>query len=1385
MPLKTGMRVIIFALFLWGFLFFGFFREFLFCQVARDSGFKYFKNYSSEDYGLSLQNWCILQDKRGVIYVANQTGLLEYDGVSWRAINIPNFIVRSLAFEDSGTIYIGGINEIGFLSPARSGTRQYVSLVNHIDKSKRNFSTVLRAHAANEGIYFYTTKYLFRWNPTSKTFSVWEPKGTGVRFNASFTCNGKFFIHQRKFGLMHIEDNSLQLIPGNETFAEVKIYMMAPYDTGKLLIGTRENGLFLYDGKKTVPFHTNVDDYIKENQLYHGIRLLLSPGDFALATLRGGVVIIDSQGRLKQILDKTYGLRVNNVKYVFEDFQGNLWLAMVKGIAKIEYVSPFLIYDDQSNLPELVLSVVKHGPKNDLYAGTTSGLYVLASPYSDSFRHVPGISANCFSLLSVGDFLLAATSRGIFQVENKNETSSIRKIINIRSYFLHQSKVESSRVWVGTRQGLVSLYLSSKSENQNRKQWVKEYQFENITEEIRTIVEDKKGNLWLGPRVEGVLKVDFPLDGTVGTRKTRIIRYDTSHKLPPEEVRVFMAAGHVMFATGKGIFRFNEKTGEFLPDTTLGEEFAGGEKGRAVFRIVEDKKKNIWLHSDVRNIQAIPGPGGTYVINKKPFLKLSRTQVETIYPDPDGYITWFASHEGLIRYDTTVEKKYDIDFQTLIREVVVNGTPMMYDIREGKYKTGQDWKVDFPVIPYRDRNLRFEFSALFFEDESKIRYRYLLEGYDENWSDWGSETKIDYTNLDSGDYTFRVRAKNIYENESREAIFHFKILLPWYRTWWAYLSYAIAFLLLTYLIVKWRHAITLKLEKQKLERIVKERTKEIEEKNRQLEEQSEKLKEMDKVKSRFFANISHEFRTPLTLIMGPLEQMLSGSRESELEQKKRFKLMLRNSQRLLGLINQLLELSKLDSGEVRLQASRQNIVPFLKGIAASFEMAAAQNELDLIFHAEEENITLYFDPGKLEEAICNLISNAVKFTPAGGRISLSVKISPGSDFGEISVSDTGPGIPRDQLEHIFDRFYQADSTYEHHRKGSGIGLSITRELVELHHGTIAAHTGEGEESGTTFTIRLPLGDAHLEPEEIVDLSETAPRMQEYGRIPAAAMMEKEEEDLEPLGEDVEKESAAAEKDIILVVEDSADLRDYMRRALEPHYRVVDAADGEEGIEKAKEIIPDLIVSDIMMPKKDGYELCRNLKNDIEICHIPVILLTAKASEEDVLQGLETGADDYITKPFNTMLLMARIKNLIDLRRQLQLKLNREMTRQPVEISVSPMDNEFIKDLQEVIEKNLGDPDFNVEELCKKLYMSRPTVYRKIQALTGESPTDFIRSYRLKRAAQLLESGFGSITEVAFEVGFSSRAYFTKCFKEKFHQLPSSFLEAEFRETTNH
>jgi signal transduction histidine kinase len=484
--------------------------------------------------------------------------------------------------------------------------------------------------------------------------------------------------------------------------------------------------------------------------------------------------------------------------------------------------------------------------------------------------------------------------------------------------------------------------------------------------------------------------------------------------------------------------------------------------------------------------------------------------------------------------------------------------------------------------------------------------------------------------------------------------------------------------------------------------------------------------------------------------------------------------MLRNAQRLLFLIEQVLALSKIETSELKLKASWQNIIPFLKGVMASFNLLAEQNEVDLIFDTEKRNITLYFDPEKIAEVMCNLIMNALKYTPAGGQVRVSVGYySP--DLVEISVHDTGSGIPGRQLPHIFDRFYLLNKPYEHHKKGAGIGLYLVKEYIRLHRGTI--HVNSGESEGTQFVIRLPRGKEHLKHDEILELPVSDSPVKDGKEISSnyAFMLQLERDAVhQPAGNifDIERESQ--DREIVLVVEDNPDMRRLMTTLLEKYFTVVETENGKEGIAAAKNIIPDIIISDIIMPEVDGVQLCQELKNDINTSHIPIILLTARATEKDIIRGLEAGADDYITKPFHIQVLLTRVKNIISLRRQLQQKIERRMLLQPEEFTLSELENLFLDKLQELIEDNLSNPQFGVDELAEILDISRPTLYRKVFALTGQSPKKFIQSYRLKRSFELLTSNYGNVTEVAYRVGFSSSAYFTKCFKETFHRLPSDF-----------
>ena len=525
-----------------------------------------------------------------------------------------------------------------------------------------------------------------------------------------------------------------------------------------------------------------------------------------------------------------------------------------------------------------------------------------------------------------------------------------------------------------------------------------------------------------------------------------------------------------------------------------------------------------------------------------------------------------------------------------------------------------------------------------------------------------------------------------------------------------------------------------------------------------MKEQALKLEEVDRMKSHFYANISHEFRTPLQLILGPLEKL--ASKISDEEGKKQAGLIRVNAHRLLNLINQLLDLARLEAKKLKLQASRGNIALFVKRIVKEFESITEQRDIALKINMDKENVIAYFDKEKLEKVIINIMSNAVKFTPKGGKITVNVSETPNGNV-DIIVRDSGIGIPANDLNKIFDKFYQVDSSHTREHEGTGIGLALTKEFVELHNGQISIDSMEG--NWTEVKLSFPLGREHLKDDEIVDSDE---------------FTKESIEELAEFGEDemeiIDDENSLINKTIVLVVEDNQDLREYISDDLKSIYHVIEAANGEQGLRKAEKIIPDLIVSDVMMPLMDGYELTRQLRKNEKTSHIPVILLTAKSDRESKIEGLELGADDYLTKPFDTQELLARIKNLIETRRMLQEKFGSGKTilHKQEKPKISFLDQEFLDRVLKVINEHISEEEFSIEEFGKDVGMSRSQMHRKLKALTGKSASLYLRTVRLAKAKQLLEDKMGNISDISYQVGFSSPAYFSRCFKEEFGYAPS-------------
>lgn len=518
---------------------------------------------------------------------------------------------------------------------------------------------------------------------------------------------------------------------------------------------------------------------------------------------------------------------------------------------------------------------------------------------------------------------------------------------------------------------------------------------------------------------------------------------------------------------------------------------------------------------------------------------------------------------------------------------------------------------------------------------------------------------------------------------------------------------------------------------------------------------ADRIKEMDIIKSRFFANVSHEFRTPLTLIQGPLQQieeMVTSSKEAVTVPLRHLKTMRRNTDRLLELVNQLLDISKPDSGKMKLRIIKGDVLQLLKSLTASFESVAERKGIHYRVQFPEASSIGFFDKDKLEKIVSNLLANAFKYTPEGGTV--SVEVANENEKLSVVVTDTGTGIPKKELDKIFDRFYQMEGTED---KGSGIGLALVKELVSLYRGQISVNSEPGK--GSRFRVTLPHSKLSFKEDELV-----------YGQW-------KSEETFINRNLEEDKEAIAAKKPdgqlpLLLLVEDNPDLRQFITETVQHQYNVIEAVNGQDGWEKAMSEIPDIIVSDVMMPVMDGFALTQKLKKDERTSHIPIILLTAKAGQAHKLDGLTTGADDYLTKPFDAPELLVRLQNLINQRKLLRRKFAGEILLNPSEVAVSSAEDIFLQKLMAAIEANLGEEDFGVEELAKEVAMSRSQLHRKLVALTGQSPSEVLRNTRLLRAKELLQKKSATASEVAFQVGFASHAYFSKCFKEEFGVSPS-------------
>ena len=1170
----------------------------------------------------------------------------------------------------------------------------------------------------------------------------------------TFPLNGDFRKHHIK-RYLHDPDYPVGL-GHNHAWAGVVEF------NNYIWIGTIDGGLNCFDPETETFIQIRPDNYLHNTTFENSITSLYkdSCGILWIGTANNGVLLLlgKSKGFRNHLIQTNIVGQTKDVSIhkILHDKAGNYWLgSRYCGLYKYECVNNSLIrylnpnvHDDENT----VFDILDYNDKQLLCGTFGEGVWIFDKKDKRFYPHPINRTANgkyskeCivnFHLDRLGYFWLKTWGNGLLQfnqnwecaahyTSDTSDSTSINCNIVVGSY-----EDSSDNLWISTFGG--GLYKANATQRKNQgmfsKLAFKRYQVDTedssslSSNVVMVTYEDSKGFLWVLTEGGGINRYDYQTDS--------FKRYTTELGLADNRACAIAEDKHGNFwiSTLNGLSHFNPQTEIFTNYTT----YDG-------------------LLSNVFNRG-------------------------TVYQSENGEI-FFGCLNGFISFYPDEIKCHEIHPPIVLTGFNLFGAPAKLDTTITTKK--------IILLDYTQKIFSFEFAALNYINPKKNRYAYKLEGFHDDWIYIGNYRHAHFTNLSYGEYNFRVKAANhngIWDEKGISV--RLIILPPWWRTRWAYTCYT--FIGLGLLLIIWQIQIRRMMIKNEL--------------NMQRIE-ANKLQEIDRIKSRFFANISHEFRTPLTLILGPLEQMLEDKFKGD--PKDQYRMMIRHGQHLLRLINQLLDVAKLEAGRMSLQINEDNMLRLIKGIVLSFSSLAQRKGVELKFKAHEETIIAYLDREKLEKIITNLLSNAFKFTPKGGNVSVAVSVIqgnihlnrpskgvikkstlepdikksslergqrgafPSTRYIQITVRDTGIGIAADRLEKIFDRFYQIDDSVKREQEGAGIGLSLTKELVELHHGEISVESEPGQ--GTSFTVLLPLGKAHLKESEIIEANE------DFSALPQSTSLKQIDTTVETYRSVVSdasthEETAVADQQtlpIILIVEDNQDVINYIRDYLKPRYRIIEAFDGEDGLVKAIESLPDLIISDVMMPNMDGFEFCKKIKTDERTSYIPVILLTARAGEESKIAGLETGADDYITKPFKVRELQVRVKNLIRQRQKLRERFSRDITLHPQDIAVTSADERFLKRVMAVVEQHIADSGFDIQTMAREVGLSRMQLHRKLCALTDQSPSEFIRVMRLKRAAQLLEQKAGNVTEIAYEVGFNNIAYFAKRFRELYGLSPSEY-----------
>jgi signal transduction histidine kinase/DNA-binding response OmpR family regulator/ligand-binding sensor domain-containing protein len=1333
-----------------------------------------FLTINTNDGLINNQITSIMKDSRGFIWIGSSSGLSRFDGNGFKNYThdgndttsiIDNYIVNIQETADGDILVktrweytLFDVSTEVFLKPWQF-LKQYGVFENiqtiYVDKSKK--------------IWFRTDDYPRFLTPDQHgtlvdPFEIEDDNPTTI---ADFYHDGKNYYYLHANGIIECYNGR-----------NLKLIFRDNYLEGKLGVDGAISRIFIDNEKDLWIYGNNAGCYYLQSavkQWHHfnsrseKVRLSSNlitkiiqdnDGTIWIGTDHGGIDLYHKSNQTLSTLyhhnDDPNSLAQNSITDIFLDNIGIVWIGTYKkGISYYhESIHKFQIYhhlsSEPNSLPFNDVNCFAEDRKGNLWIGTNGGGLLYYDRIKDSYK--------------------------VFK-SNPDSDNSLSSDV-IVSLFMDDEEL----LWIGTFTGGLNTFDGS---NFKHYRFEKDKQGGIPNDNIWTIIQDNQKRIWIGTLGGGIVLYDKATDSFLP-----VPNYGVSEPFPGYIHHINkMRDGNMFIGTATGIYFYDMARQQFqnhpffdneppfsisnanVNDTyedSRGFLWVATREGLTMIDpgtdfikifgrpdnftldimncILEDDDKAIWVSKSSGLSQIIitgDDPELGYQFEVKNFNKSDGLQAEEfnvnasfktrkgelIFGGPNGFNLFMP---GNISYNTILPEVVFTDFQIFNRSVDV-GEKIM-----GKVVLHQSIVNTHKIEIRHSMNVfSLEFVALNYFISDKVKYKYMLEGFDRDWVESnGGMRKVTYTNLNAGTYVFKVKASNndgFWNDEFAELTV--VILPPFYRSIPAYIIYSI---LILAILLYYRYSM-----------LRKERLKFKREQERIM---AKRHLEMDEIKLKFLTNVSHEFRTPLSLILAPLERLMKTKRETG--EMHLLETIDRNARQLLDLVNQLLDFRKLDLHGLKFNPSYGDIIGFLSGVCNNFKESFRKKGIKFHFSSSIKAYNTQFDHEKLQKVMMNLLSNALKFTQPKGQI--NVLVEKGVDLSDkhvivIKVSDTGIGIPDEEREKIFDRFYQSARNHALGISGSGIGLNLVREMVQLHHGTVELESELNK--GTTFIVKLPV-------EEVSGVPDSKPTpvqsKEEHGALQ------------DPL--------IHTNRQSILLVEDNADFRSFMKETLLDRYDIFEAADGEQGMQSTHDNFPDIIISDVMMPVMDGLELCRQLKSDLRTSHIPVILLTARTADEDKIRGLEIGADDYITKPFNMDLLLLRIQHLIEKQKKMHDRFKKKMEVNPSEIEISSIDEKLIKKAIALVEENIAEPKFSVEDLSHELGMSRVYLYKKLLTITGKTPIEFIRIIRLKRGANLLQKSQMTIAEVAYSVGFNSPRYFSKYFEEEFGVLPSEYLK---------